>query len=634
MNLSDDIILHGGHTENDPYRIITAGSLSMIYENGCVRSIRLGSDEVISMIYMAVRDRDWITVKPSITEETLTSEDSGFRISYLAHYKLDQIDFLASILIKGLNNTIELSFDGEALAGFSKNRIGFCVLHPVKDLAGRKCTIKHPGHRSEECTFPEMISPHQPFKDIEAMEWKSVSASCRLEFTGDIFETEDQRNWSEATFKTYSTPLSLAYPVKIEKGWKTSQKITFKVQPERIILNESRNISIDIDYSDLKPFPAIGICRSGRQKPLSENEKNILKKIRFAHYRTDLYLFRSDWAVNARLSLREAIDLNYPLSTALFFSENYHKEIENITSWLTNIEHPVASVMIFHKDSDHTPSCLINSAAEKIKRALPETSVLCGTNANFAQLNRNRPAHQCCEGLCWSVHPQEHASDNLTLAENIHGQGWTVRSARDFFKGSLWVSPVTLQRRFNANRENYEIPCHGSSIPSPIDSRIMSLFGAAWTAGSIKYLSGCGADAITYYETAGERGIIQGDNPPGWTEFPSEEGMIFPVYFIFRFLSEKKVKHLICSTSSVPLQADCLAFGSDTGLFAILFNLSPFSKEIILTLPRQTCRIRVLDRVMYRQAVYDNDWLNRSEPVLIRNGNINIPAFSLIFVEF
>ena len=36
-----------------------------------------------------------------------------------------------------------------------------------------------------------------------------------ISFTGDLFEMEDQRNWTDASYKTYSTPLRIPYPAPI-----------------------------------------------------------------------------------------------------------------------------------------------------------------------------------------------------------------------------------------------------------------------------------------------------------------------------------------------------------------------------------------------------------------------------------
>jgi len=39
-----------------------------------------------------------------------------------------------------------------------------------------------------------------------------------ISFEGDVFETEDQRNWTDASFKTYCPPLRLPYPRPFEAG--------------------------------------------------------------------------------------------------------------------------------------------------------------------------------------------------------------------------------------------------------------------------------------------------------------------------------------------------------------------------------------------------------------------------------
>ena len=43
-----------------------------------------------------------------------------------------------------------------------------------------------------------------------------VEVEVRME--GETFETEDQRNWSDASFKTYGTPLHLPFPVEVAEG--------------------------------------------------------------------------------------------------------------------------------------------------------------------------------------------------------------------------------------------------------------------------------------------------------------------------------------------------------------------------------------------------------------------------------
>src|SRR5439155_6344735 len=50
--------------------------------------------------------------------------------------------------------------------------------------------------------------------------------AVRFDFEGDLFEMEDQRNWTDNSFKTYCTPLALPWPKDAHAGQKISQKVT------------------------------------------------------------------------------------------------------------------------------------------------------------------------------------------------------------------------------------------------------------------------------------------------------------------------------------------------------------------------------------------------------------------------
>ena len=49
-----------------------------------------------------------------------------------------------------------------------------------------------------------------------------------IRFEGDLFEMEDQRNWTDASYKTYSTPLRLPYPAPISEGDRVWQRVTIE----------------------------------------------------------------------------------------------------------------------------------------------------------------------------------------------------------------------------------------------------------------------------------------------------------------------------------------------------------------------------------------------------------------------
>ena len=325
--LEQDQIYCGGHISK-PSVYLRAGSLSMIYENGNLRYISAGKCELIRMIYSAVRDREWLTIFPAITDEKIEAFADSFRIQYTCRYQSGDIDFLSVYSIEGFaDNTVVFSFEGEALNTFEKSRIGFCVLHPAEYFAGKQCIIAHSDGTEETLTFPVYISPDQPFLDIRSMKWKNNDIVSSLVFSGDIFETEDQRNWTDDSYKTYCTPQNLPCPAKILKGEKISQRIELKVETAIVnSLGDNDEIKISISPERSFDMPLVGIGRSTRTVAITENEIGVLRDISFDHYRVDLYLFNTDWRKEAGMAADEAAKLNYPLELALFFDENFKSQ--------------------------------------------------------------------------------------------------------------------------------------------------------------------------------------------------------------------------------------------------------------------------------------------------------------------
>ena len=50
---------------------------------------------------------------------------------------------------------------------------------------------------------------------------------CRME--GDTFEMEDQRNWSDASYKTYVRPLALPWPYQMPAKRAVRQQISLTI---------------------------------------------------------------------------------------------------------------------------------------------------------------------------------------------------------------------------------------------------------------------------------------------------------------------------------------------------------------------------------------------------------------------
>ena len=105
----------------------------MIFEAGDLRYIRFGDHEIlrrVSMLLSAIT----IGTRYFRSSQTFRLRRRGdtFRITYDVENKAGDVDFFWRGTIAGdANGTITFSMDGEARSTFRRNRIGFCVLHPM-----------------------------------------------------------------------------------------------------------------------------------------------------------------------------------------------------------------------------------------------------------------------------------------------------------------------------------------------------------------------------------------------------------------------------------------------------------------------------------------------------------------------
>lgn len=422
-------------------RRLSAGPLTALLEDdGGLRRLAVGGVEVVRRLHGAVRDRNWDTIPPRL--ERLAVGD-GIDVVFDALCG----PFAWRGTIRSDGRSLTYTMDGVAREGFRRNRIGLCVLHPIQGCAGAACTIETTDGRRLESAFPARISPHQPFKNVRALSHTPAPGlRVRIAFEGDVFETEDHRNWTDASFKTYSTPLELPFPVEVPAGARVRQSVTLTI--EGSAAPSVPTMDLDVAEQATHPFPSLGHRRVDFRPgdPLPEGD--------------------------------------VPLEFAL------HPRTEADLAAAAAVRAPLARVLVFPVGEKATSPDWV----ERTRKYFRDVPVGGGTDAYFAELNRG-PKPEGYDVVAWSVNPQVHSEDDLTLIENLEAQAWTVESARALAPGAaLAVTPVTFRPRFNPNAT-------ASCPPPPPDPRAGTAFGAAWVFGSFKYLAEAGAASVTYGES-------------------------------------------------------------------------------------------------------------------------------------
>jgi hypothetical protein len=488
-------------------QLIHCGKFSFLYEDGFIRYVRAGNIEILRRIYFALRDSNWTTADIVRTDERVSITTRNFGISYTATNVVDGKDiFRWTVKISGNENgEIDFSADGVALAMYNRNRAGICVLHPIRDTREKPVKVVRPDGSSYDSKFPTLINPNQPFLDITKMSWQLTdNAWAELEFHGDVFETEDQRNWSDTSFKTYSTPLSIPYPVMLKPGDKVSQRVKLSlINADNLpAFNFDADIEVTIDENDVKAFPKIGFDFPG-QIVRSKKEIELLKALRPVHLRIEITPSSTNWRERLKLGLEEA---------ALIGAEPIAHLILKDDEWV-DLSQDVGKIAISPQDRKANVDKLLDGRS--VSGA--------GFRSYFTELNRNRFDYTKVEFVIYPVSPTAHASDSLTVIENLPAQKDQVETARSFAVGKkVHVGPVSLT-------DSYFDPRQSTSLAS------------GWMLASIKYLSEGGADSITMFQSHGKGGYFENDEN------------IYPVYNVLLDLVMLNPTKVISSTCSQPL---------------------------------------------------------------------------------
>jgi hypothetical protein len=578
-------------------RELRSGLLTALYEDGSLRYIRWGSREILRRIYVAVRDRNWGTIPATLSDLRVESTLETFDITFTAECKRGEIHFVWKGSIRGdAKGTIVFSMDGEAKSTFLRNRIGICVLHPIKECAGRPCIIERISGAINSGSFPRYVWAQQPFMDLKALSHEvAPGVRARVGFEGDTFEMEDQRNWGDASYKIYSTPLRLPFPVEVTKGTKISQSVTLTVEgataATRII---PASIPISVGAAPVCPLPRIGLCAASHGRPLSPYEVGQLKALHLSHLRVDLTPSSRDLDTDLLRASNEARALGVPLEVALHLTDAAEKEIKELIPKLVRADTPLATWLIFHQSEKSTSKRWVALAREKLIPFHPEVRLGAGTNAYFVEINRGHPPKDI-ELLCYSVNPQVHATDNLTIIENLEGMEATVESARLVGEDHpMAIGPVTLRPRFNPSATGPEPETQAGDLPARVDSRQMSLFGAGWTVGTLKALAKPGVHSITYFETTGRLGVMEREkDPPLHRRFPSMAGWVFPLYHVLADAGDFAGASVLPWTSGNDLVIEGIGLLKDGRIRILLANLTDQPQKVRLACPLLKGEVRV-----------------------------------------
>lgn len=572
---------------------LRAGPLSLLFENGGIRYIRWGEIELVRRIYIAVRDRNWGTVPEKLRVTRFEQKADRFEIVCEADCEQAEINFFWRGTIRGEpTGRITFEMDGEARSTFLRNRIGFCVLHPPRECRGTPCRIGMADSRILESRFPDRISPGNPFCDFVSIQYDAGDQIlCRLDFEGETFEMEDQRNWADASFKTFGTPLHLPFPVEVAIGSSVRQSITLSVSgpgdlPDAIADKDTTSpVAIEWDTSGRRIIVPLGLGAASHGKPLTSSEVEKLRWLKPSHLRVDLRSYQPDYNNRLRTAASDARQLHVPLEIALFLSDSAEDELEGLYPLISELKPAVCRWLVFHRaETAASDTRWCHLARKHLGHLTPDAEWGTGTDHSFVEINRCPPPGTDLDFVCFSINPQVHAFDELSLIETLEMMPELVDCARtQSGTNRIVVSPVTLKMRSNPAATAEERAPSPSGLPSQVDPRQRTLFAAGWTLGCIKQLVAASVHEPTFYETTGWRGVLETEGGSPLPEaFPSRPGEVFPIYHVLADFNEFADGTMVPGVTGRHAHIEAILLKNETRQTVLIANLLPVSRKAVI----------------------------------------------------
>ena len=609
-------------------RSLQAGPLTAELDAGNLRYIRYEGCEAIRAISYVVRDKYWGTYNPEIRDLAVEQTGDRFVVTYTAVCADPDQRFVYRARISGsADGSLRFEGIGTPESDFLTNRTGFVVLHGLEGISGQRAVVDEVSGEVVETRFPEVIDPKQPIMNIRALTHEvapGFKVTCTM--LGDTFEMEDQRNWTDASYKTYVRPLELPHPFTLNAGETVEQAVELRFEgtaPARRDGAGRPEITITVGAGAGRvPQVAMGLewqetgaamARAGQLAGLDPAYLSCYFDARHAGAE----------AMRGFAAVAEATGCHLALEAVVPGLDNPGEALRSVAEMAAAAGARFGSVAVSPaEDLDFVlPGSVFDdmSAYDALyaaaRDAFPGCAIGGGSFMYFTELNRKPPPSG---GMDFVIHPTcaiVHAADDRSVAETVESFPFIIGSVRSRFGSKPYcLGPVGIGTRTS--------PFGGAPSPNPHSGRVAmcrndprqrGLLGAAWHLGVAARAAEGNVTSLILGAPTGDHGLLHhpGDTPQPWFD---EHGGRFPVWHVMRGMYGASGRTRRATEVSAPREMQALAFETDGGLDLWLANLMGEDRVVRLEgLGGADARVAVLDEESFVAGAGDPDVLDSVE---------------------
>ncbi|ESZ24836.1 hypothetical protein [Mesorhizobium sp. L2C084A000] len=621
--------LCGTEQHEAPLRTLRAGSLSVAFDNGALRYIRIGTIEILRGISFLVRDENWGTCTPVLDDLRIDERPDAFAIEYRATCAATSGRLVYRARVSGSGDGA-LSFvtEAEPETDLLTNRTGFVVLHPIADLAGKPVRVLHQDGLERLSHFPDFIDPECPFTDVRALSHEiapGIWATCTMD--GDAFEMEDQRNWSDASYKTYVRPLRRPWPYRLPKGQKFTQAVRLHMSGT-LLAPMSENPDPPIKVTIGGPagrVPRIGVGVAADEARHALGNSDLIRQLapQWIACQVDLRLGHGHDELERYAALTRLIGASVVLEIITRGTLDPFGELKPVADAVRRLGLNLEAICVFPAQDMKSvqpgaawpamPS--FQESYSAARRAFPGVPVGGGMAAYFTELNRKRPPSEALDYATFTTCPSVHAADDVSVMETLEAIPHLIRSARSFMgELPLRVGPSQLGCRENPyGASTAQNEANGRVCLSRIDPRQRGLFNAAWIVG---YFAACareGIEAVVFGDFTGPFGQIhrKADFVQPWFD-QQDSRTVYPAFHVLAGLSKLVGATLLSVGTFGADGVVTIAAENDRGVTLWVANLTAKTQSVRLSDAPSSARIALLGAEQFEQAATDPNFMEIS----------------------
>jgi hypothetical protein len=599
--ISRAIKLCGTDEPDVPGRILKAGPMQVEFGNGQLRYLKVGGVEVLRVLGFLVRDENWGTYTPRISELLIDQRGDGFSVSFHAVCSRPGQEIAYDAKIEGYANG-DLEFEGVAVpkTDFLTARTGFVVLHPLKGVAGRPVTVEHVDGKVVNSKFPPLVDPIQPFLAVRALTHEvspGLTATVRME--GDTFEMEDHRNWTDASCKTYVRPLALPWPYTLPAGQAVTQSVNVTlsgVAPAGAQTGAGADIEVKLGAVSRQTLLPLGLGVPAEEIDPALQCAGLLKLAapRTLQCHIDPRRGHGFGQLSGYRKLAEYAGASVVLEVVVESLDQYASELQRLAAQVKQTGLVLAGVAVCPvgdlksvlPGGPRPPAPKLEDLYAATREAFPGIRLGGGMFSFFTELNRKHPPANLLDFVVNTTCPIVHAADDRSVMETLESLPYQVTTARSFIgKTAYRIGPSGIGCRDNPHGATWTPnPDNVRVCLTKLEPRQRGLFAAAWTLGYVATFARTGIEAIAMGAPTGPLGIIyrKAEHKQPWYDQLSGPA-VFPAYHVLSGLTRGAGQKLVDAASSDSAKVRSLAYRGKSGTTLWLANLTAENKSVKLS---------------------------------------------------